>query len=341
MNGVRIRLHCNEAALPPPEHVIEAVRALNAQAYRAYPGDAQQALAAELAESLQRKADEIVVANGADELLRGIARAFLSPGDEAIFADPSFGMYEQAVLLAHGMPRPVSYRKRWKLDLRELLGTATERTRLILLGNPNNPTADPFSPDDLRLVAQSIPRAIVVVDEVYLSPSAPSLLAAASALPNVIAVRSLSKVAALAGMRVGYALATRKNADAVRGAIGPYPLSVASIAAARAYVTNAARAREFEICLGAQVARSLDAFESAIGPFANAVWRGSANFLLIDMGSRAASLVQRLARDGIAVRTFENPLLDGMIRINAASDDDTDVFLRSFRSAMIDAQLRH
>jgi histidinol-phosphate aminotransferase len=332
--GVRVRMHRNEAAIPPPEHVIEAVRAIDAAALRVYPTDAQRSLVAELAASANRTSESVVVANGADELLCGIARAFLEPGDEALFADPSFGMYARAVTLARGVPRRVHYRRRWRLDVEELLNHATPRTKLILLGNPNNPTTDALLPSDVVALSQRLPQAVIAIDEVYLSLSSPSLSLLCASLPNAIVVRSFSKIAALAGMRVGYALAPEPLAVELRSSISPYPLSVASIAATRAYIGNPARTREFETRLAAQVSRSLDAIEAGLRPVAREVWRGAANFLLADMGANAGALVDALSNDGIAVRTFDHPLLEGIIRISAASDEDTDAFLGALRRAM-------
>jgi histidinol-phosphate aminotransferase len=326
-----LNLNRNESALPPPAHVVDAVRSLDPDAFRTYPVELQQTFTQSLAERLATTPDRIVIANGADELLVALARAFVAPGDNLLTVTPTFEMYGRAADMVGAEWRTVSYERRWEFDPHALLRRADENTTLVILGHPNNPTGEALAVDDLRLISGALPHATIAVDEVYLALSPWSLVNAAELLPNVVTIGSLSKIAALAGMRVGYALAEPQRAEALRRVIPPYPVSTHALVAANAYMTGGSLTDAFNVALQAQVARSLDAIVYGIGPFANAYWRGLANFVLMDFGERGPRIADGLAQRGLAVRTFDAAELAGAIRFSAGDDKATDILLESVR----------
>jgi histidinol-phosphate aminotransferase len=330
-DGVRLRFHRNEAAVPPPEHVVRAVQQLDGEALRTYPVEAQARLARTLATRLGVERDEVVLGNGADELLLALGRALLAPGDEALLVTPTFGMYSRSVRNAGGVVRALPYRARWSLDVEALVKLATPRTRLVLLGNPNNPTGEALNVDTVGWVAEALPYATIAVDEVYLALSEQSLVSMVARYHNVVVVASLSKTAGLAGLRVGYAVAERRRAAALRRVIAPYPLGVASIVAAQAYLDNTAATQAYELGLSLAVKRSLDRITEALEGRARAMWRGAANFVLFDFGDEASRIVGTLADAGIAVRTFDDPVLAGMVRICAAGEAATTELIDALR----------
>jgi histidinol-phosphate aminotransferase len=332
-DGIAIRLHRNESALQPPAFVVDAVRAIGAETLRTYPTATQHDVSERLAARFSREIANLALANGADEMLAACARAVLDAGDNAITLAPTFGMYGRVVALAGASVRRVPYARRWRLDPQAVVAAADERTRLVILGHPNNPTGDALLPSDLQTIARALPDALILVDEVYLTLSDRSLARAPSSkLDNVVVVGSFSKCASLAGTRLGYLLAPAWFAAAIRRSLGPYPVSSLSLIAAQAYLRDAAAARAFETQLEAQVARSLDAIESSLRPFTRQTWRGPANFVLADCGSRAAGLRDGLAERGIAVRTFDDPMLAGMVRLCAATDEITAVVTGAIRA---------
>ncbi|HTU70081.1 MAG TPA: aminotransferase class I/II-fold pyridoxal phosphate-dependent enzyme [Candidatus Baltobacteraceae bacterium] len=329
--GIAIRLHRNEGALPPPEFVLDAIRAIDGESLRTYPTELQAEVRERIAARFSREATAVVLGNGADELLAACARIALDPGDTALCSAPSFGMYPRVVTLTGAQLRRVPYPARWRFEPLQLIEAADDRTRLVFLGHPNNPTTDPLRAGDLTAVARALPEALIVIDEVYLAFSDRSLARDALAFENVVVTGSFSKCASLAGARLGYALAAPATAAALRRCIGPYPAGALSLIAAQAYLRDPARTRAFETRLEAQTARSLDAFENAFAPFAREIWRGPANFLLADCGARATVIRDALAARGIAVRTFEDPMLAGMLRLCATTDEATDTVVRALR----------
>jgi histidinol-phosphate aminotransferase len=330
--GIRIRLHRNESALPPPAYVLDALRALDGETLRTYPTALQQRTIERLAVRFDRTPEHIALAGGADDILLACARAVLDPGDNAVILAPTFGMYARAIALAGAQVRRVPYGTRWRFEPEAVIAAADERTRLVILGHPNNPTGEALSMRALQRIAAALPEALVLVDEVYLAFSDRSLaFGGASRAANVAVAGSFSKCAALAGARIGYLLAPEPLAAAVRRMLGPYPVSALSLAVADAYLADGAAFRSFGVQLEAQVARSLDAFDSALRPLAAQVWRGPANFLLADCGTEATQIAAALRDDGIAVRAYDDPMLAGMLRFAAADDDATAEVVTALR----------
>jgi histidinol-phosphate aminotransferase len=322
-DGVLIRAHRNEAPVPPPEHVVAALRSIEASLLGRYPDALQRSASAALAARLRVDPSGIVLGNGADDMLYALTNAFVSAGDNALVVTPSFSTYARAVAVAGGELRTLRYRERWSLDSDALVASADDRTRLIVLGHPNNPTNEPLDRITLERIARLVPQALIVVDEVYLSFSEHSLVSAARDVTNVAVLGSLSKVGALAGLRIGYAIANRSNATVIRRVMPPFPVGVPSLVAAEAYARGGASTDRFEAQLAKQVERSLDAIVDAIRPRAHMIWRGSSNFVLADFGEAAESIERSLAVRGIAARAFTDPDLGGCLRFCALDDAAT------------------
>ena len=331
-DGITIRLHRNEAALPPPEWVLDAIRGIDGETLRTYPTALQREVTALLAARVGRDASDALLANGADEILAACARITLNPGDNALAVTPTFGMYGRVTALAAAQLRRIPYATRWRFDPQALIAAADARTKLVFLGHPNNPTNDPLRVADLATIARALPSALILVDEVYLAFSDRSLAREAAAFDNVVVVGSFSKCASLAGTRLGYALASPPLIAALKRSLGPYPVSALTLVAAQSYLRDPSRTRAFETQLEAQVARSLDALENAFAPFVREVWRGATNFLLADGGRFAQPIRDALFARGIAVRSFDDPMLAGMLRISATTDEATAVVVDALRT---------
>jgi histidinol-phosphate aminotransferase len=332
--GIRIRMHRNESALVAPEHVVRAIRAIDGEMLRRYPTELQRRVERLLAERLGVGVERVVLASGADDILGGLARVFLDPGDEAIVPVPTFVTYGRVVAVADARLREVPYTQRWSLDADAMVTAANERTRLIILGHPNNPTGDVLRTADLDAIVRALPNIATVIDEVYLSFSPLSLVPYAQQYDNAIVVGSFSKAASLAGVRVGYAVAEPSVAAALRRTLPPYPVAVASLVAADAYLSDSAATELFEEQLRAQTKRSLDAIEAAITPFAQSIARGPATFLLAEFGERAAEIWNALDAAGIRTRLFDTPHLNGAIRFCAVSDAETKDTIACVRAVM-------
>jgi histidinol-phosphate aminotransferase len=320
---LRVRAHRNEAPLPPPPHVIASVRNAGNDDLRYYPANLQRRVLHQLARRLGTGARNIAIANGADEILLAAARATLDASSNAVTVRPTFGMYARAVALCGAGVREVPYRQRWQLDADALLARVDRDTRLIYLGHPNNPTGEALPLTTLERLAHAIPETLIVVDEVYLAFHPESLVSAARSLQNVVFAGSLSKVCALAGLRVGFVTGDPAVISAFHRVLAPYTLSAPALLAAQAYLSDGAAARAFERAIALEVQRSLDAIAAALTPFVTNIWRGLGSFLLADFGMDVAPIVKCLRRRGIAVRAFPSTELRTCIRVCALDEAAT------------------
>jgi histidinol-phosphate aminotransferase len=316
---VAVRAHRNEAALAAPIHVVEAVRTLNGTELARYPADLMRLFTEGLAHRLETRSGRLAIGSGADDILAAIGRAVLDPGDTVVTVRPTFGMYAWLAGVANAKLRTLPYTQRWKIDVDALVALG-QGARLVILGHPNNPTGEALEARTIVRVAQELSQALIVIDEVYLSLSRASLISTVRALPNVAVVGSLSKVGALAGMRIGYAVAGAELASALRRVMPPFPVGVASLVAADAYARGGAATAAFEVELAQQTRRSLDAIVVQVGCFAKNVWRSLGNFVLMDFGQSGEALAAALRMRGIAVRSFNEPELWGCLRFCALDD---------------------
>jgi histidinol-phosphate aminotransferase len=336
---VRVRAHRNESALEAPAHVIGAVRGLDGGALRRYPVDRLHDVTSALSRRLGTTPERLTIGNGADDILAAVGRAVLDPTDVVVTVSPTFGMYARIASIAGADLRTLPYTRRWELDTEALLRLSSE-AKLVVLGHPNNPTGDAIDGQTLMELAHALPRALIVIDEVYLSLSADSLVPRAASFPNVAVVGSFSKVAALAGMRIGYAVAHPLIACALRRVMLPFPVSVASLAAVDAYMREGTATAAFEATLTAQTRRSLDTLVDEVGCFAETAWRGCGNFVLMDFGPASAAIAQTLRSCGIAVRSFSEPELEGCLRFCALDDRGTSELVDAMRNACYSAGMR-
>lgn len=326
-----IRADLNEACLPPPSHVLDAVRNASPSTLWRYPGERCDEARFALAARLRVDASNLILGNGADEVITLIMRSRLRPGDNIVTLRPTFGMYARVARSLGVEARAVPYRRRWQPDAGDIVSACDGRTKVIFLGHPNNPTGEALEPALLRSVAQRCPQAFVVVDEVYLCLGERSLSREARGLFNVAVIGSLSKVAALAGIRFGYAVCPSDVAAAVGAIEAPFPVSGLSLEATLAFLKGGEATREFERLLLEQTDRSLQTIVREIGELAANVWASAANFVLMEFSVPGSEIADALRAEGVAVRSFDDPSLRNCVRFCALNDRETDQLVEAFR----------
>src|ERR1043166_7788685 len=203
-----IKLASNENPLPPSERVQKALIAALAQLNR-YPDGSGYYLREAIARRHGLGGDHIILGNGSNELIELIVRAFLRPGEEAVIPHPSFVVYPMIVQAAGGI-RVVVTLKDHRLDLEAMARAITPMTKLVFVANPNNPTATVVTAEEVTTFMARVPdKVIVVFDEAYFEfaqgPDFPDSLSFMKQGRKVAILRTFSKAASLAGLRVGYA----------------------------------------------------------------------------------------------------------------------------------------
>lgn len=327
-----IKLSFNESPYGPSPQVITALGEAAAQAHLYHDPEGKE-LREALAQHFAITADSVFLANGADEIITLIAQAFLSPGDEVIVTDPTFGQYAFAAKLMGAQPVVVPVRANLSTDLAAMAGAITGLTKLIVLCNPNNPTGLIIGSDELAGFLEQIPgHVLVVLDEAYAEYVDDSQFLSGIGLvdkyPNIIAVRTFSKIHGLAGLRLGYGIAHPQVAALIDRVRSPFNVNaLAQVAALAALADTSYSARV--ATLNAAERRRLTAALTALG---YKVYSSQANFVFADTGQDSEQLCQALAKEGIIIRNGANWAMPAFVRITLGNSLQNDRLIESVKN---------
>lgn len=328
-----VKLASNENPLGPSPRALAAAAA-SLQAAHLYPEGDAPLLRAALGRRFGLPPEQVVVANGADNILTLLCLALLEPGDEVLTCAPTFPFYEHAVLVAGG--RLVSLPLRaYAFDLSALAARVGRRTRLILVCNPNNPTGAVFPCEEWSAFLDSLPpHAVVALDEAYAEYAErgvlPETVADVRAGRPVVVVRTFSKAYGLAGLRVGYALLRPDLAALLARVREPFPVSRPAQAAALAALEDAEHlARSLEV--NGSVRRRLQAGLAALGlPFVPS----QANFVLARVACDDGWLCGELLRRGVIIRPGGPFGLPGHVRVSVGLPEQNERFLAALAQVL-------
>lgn len=321
--GPTYKLSSNENPYPPLPAVLDVV-ARSAQRMNRYPDPAAVELTTAIAAHLGVPVEHVVIGPGSVGVLGQIVAASCGVGDEVVFAWRSFEAYPILVHLSGAVGVPVPLTATGRHDLPAMAAAVTERTKLVLVCSPNNPTGPAVHADELDSLLAAVPSdVLVVVDEAYTEfvrdPVAPDALALHRARPNVVGLRTFSKAYGLAGLRVGYAVAHPAVAQELRKTAVPF--AVSSIAQDAAVASLAA---------GAQLAERVDALVTERDRVMTALreqgWRlpdSQANFVWLPVGAATPELAAAFDRTGLAVRPYG---LDG-VRVTVGEPAANDLMV--------------
>jgi histidinol-phosphate aminotransferase len=323
-----IKLASNESPIGPSPKALAAVRESLDGVHR-YPDGASFALRERLSSQLEVDPAQLVFGAGADEILELLAKVLLGPGDEAVFAWPSFAMYPVVVQGMGATSIRVPLTGDLGHDLSEMSAAVTDRTRLIFVCNPNNPTGTSVGAEAFNRFAESLPETVVLaIDEAYYEfvrrSDFPDSLEWIRRRPGTIALRTFSKIFGLAGLRIGYGIADPELAGYLQRARHPFNVSrLAEVAALAALedVEHAERAR-------ATNAEGTDYLRRELGALGVETWPTDANFLLAKAGADTAV---RLLREGIIVRALSGFGMPDHIRISIGLPEENERLVKTLR----------
>lgn len=319
-----IKLSSNESALGPSRLALEAY-AEAAKGVSIYPEGSARILREAIGAAYGLDAARIVCGNGSDELLTMLAGAYLRPGDEVLYSEHAFLVYRIATLANSATPIAVP-EKNLHADVDAMLARMTQKTRLVYLANPNNPTGTYLPHDEVRRLHAGLPaQALLVIDAAYSefvrrNDYEPGIEMVAN-FPNVVMTRTFSKVYALAGLRIGWAYCPASVADALNRIRGPFNVSVSAQRAGAAALED----RE-------HVQRSVEHNErwrawltDAIRAVGLRVDDSVANFVLIHFprtkGKTAADADRFLCERGLILRQVGNYGLPDCLRLTVGGEE--------------------
>lgn len=277
-----------------------------------------ESLEREIGESLGVEASRVLVTAGGDEAIDRACRICLEPGRRLIAPVPTFEMILRSARMLGGEIVTTEWQEgAYPVD--EVIGAIDERTSMIAVVSPNNPTGAVATGDDLRRLSEAAPWAVLLVDLAYTEFADVDLTPAAISLPNAVVVRTFSKAFGMAGLRVGYAIGAPRLIGAMRASGGPYPVSALSLAVARGV---GEMLKDVPSLRGvAQVKSERARIGGVLSSVGASARESQGNFVLADV--RDAEWVWRgLGGLGIGVRRFPNtPGLERSLRITMPGDE--------------------
>lgn len=327
-----VKLNANENPYgPSPRAAAAAARAAD---LNHYPDPEARHLRRALAQVTGVAEESLLVGAGADELIDVTARAIISPGEAILNCPPSFGMYPTSADINGARLVSVPRDHDFSLDAPAIERAALEsQAKLLFVCSPNNPDGNHVDDQMLRRLLR-LPL-LVVLDEAYIEfatagdANLTSRLAWATSHENLVVLRTFSKIAGLAGLRVGYGAFPRWLAEQLWKIKQPYNLNAAAAAAALAALEDGDWLQEKAALLVAErdrMAALLDHFDF-LQPYPS-----QANFILCRVvGRDARQLKDALAEQGILVRYFAKPGLENCIRISAGRPADTDRLIAALK----------
>jgi len=327
-----IKLASNESALGVPPEALEALEEA-AAGLSVYPDPVSTRLREKLADLHKCEPGCITVGNGADSIIFNLAMAVIAEGDECVYPKTSFPMYENTVKIMRGVP-VITEMDGFRVDLDAMLKAITEKTKIIYLTNPNNPTGDALPAEEIRAFLKKVPpEVLVVVDEAYIQFADPqvdpdSVGMFNEGMDNLVILRTFSKIYGLAGIRVGYAVAHTDLVKLIHSIKPPFAVSGAAEAMALAALEcNDFRRRVMEDARSSReyYYRRLENMNLAYVP-------SHTNFVLLDTGHDAQKVVEALMRKGVIVRPATGYGLPTSIRVTFGTQEQNETFFRAFEA---------
>ena len=337
--GIReaIKMASNENFWGPPPKVRQAISD-KIKELNFYPDSGCFLLRERLAKKFGVEANQVIVGHGSNYLIELIARSVLNPGDEGITCEPSFAFYRRAIKGAIGSHKSVPL-KNFEVDLEGLLKGLSDRTRLIFLGSPNNPTGKiiPFSKLK-RFMDHLNAGVLVVLDEAYSdyvdSPDARSGLDLLKDHQNLIVLRTFSKIYSLAGLRIGFGIAHALITQSLMKLYLPFNVGILDQAAALAVLEEKDFLREIRT-INQEGKRYL---YKALDDLSLEFIPTDANFILIRVG-KATRVYEQLLKKGIIVRDMTLWKLPDYIRVTISLPENNERFIRELRIILADRGL--
>jgi histidinol-phosphate aminotransferase len=332
-----IKLASNENPLPPSERVLKAVTEALAHLNR-YPDGSGYYLRQALARRHGVTVDQVILGNGSNDLIELVARSFLRAGEEAVIPHPSFVVYPMIVQAVGGIRVVVTLRNH-RIDLEAMARAITPMTKLVFIANPNNPTATIVTADEVDEFMARVPdKVIVVFDEAYVEfaqgPDFPDSLGYMKRGRKVVALRTFSKAASLAGLRVGYAIADPDCVSLVNRIRQPFNVNSLGQVAALAALADESHTLE---CL-----RMIEAgrhfLYDEFGAMGLKYTPSRANFILVDAGRSASDVFNWLLKEGVIVRPMTSFGMETCLRVTVGTPEENRRLVKALKKVLAGAK---
>jgi histidinol-phosphate aminotransferase len=328
-----IKLASNENPYGPSPKVLKAI-ALQSKSLNRYPDGGCFCLREALSKKLNVDPGQLVFGNGSDEVIVFAARAFLKEGDEVVVAYPSFLIYEIASSIEGAKVNAIPL-KDFRYDLKGMIAAVNDRTKIIFLGNPDNPSGQYFTQKDMEFLLGSIRKDILVfIDEAYFEyvdeKDYVDSIGLIKKYKNVVVTRTFSKMYGLAGIRIGFGIADLEIIDLLNRVREPFNVNSIAQAAALACLNDQAYYKKIKKELFVQrkylyntlCKLNLDFQETCT------------NFILINVKSDSSKVTNDLMKKGVIIRNMDVWGMKGYIRVTIGTEKENTRFLKALESVI-------
>ena len=316
-----IRLNGNENPYGASPRVMEALG--NFRNYNHYPDPEQRGLREILSGYLGVPAQQIVAGNGSDELIDLLLRMFVGIGDNIIIPSPTFGMYAFSAEICGGEAISVSRDENFEIDVEAIALAATPKSKAIFFASPNNPTGNIATEAQIRGLLET--GLLVVVDETYYEFCGQTVLDLVDEYPNLVVLRTFSKWAGLAGLRIGLGVMQPELAQTMMSMKPPYNVNLAAEVALTVSLEDKSGLLERVKSIVAERERMMGLLRQIPGL---KPWPSQANFILFRLPEgRGQEIFEGLCRRGIFLRYFSTPQLKDYIRTSVGLPHETDAVI--------------
>jgi len=329
-----LKFASNENPLGPSPLAIKAIRE-SAHLWNRYPDATSFFLRQKLAERFDLPMEQFIIGNGSNELIELVCHLFLGPGDEAVVGHPSFPMFKIAIDIMGAKPVLVPL-KDYRFDLAAMQRAVTPRTKVVFVCNPNNPTGTIVTEPEVEQFMQGLPEtAVVVFDEAYHEyvqhPEYPDSLRYLKEGRLVVALRTFSKVYALAGLRVGYGISSEEMISLINRVRMPFNVTCVGQVAALASLND-----------DSQITRSLKVNSEGMAFFGEKLSgmglemiKSEANFFLVDLKMDGRIACEELERKGLILRPMKPfGLPEGFVRIAMGTQRENERLVEGLKEVL-------
>lgn len=320
-----IKLNTNENPYPPSPRVVETMRAFDPDRLRRYPDPMSAVLRDTIAARHGCSREQVFAGNGSDEILALCTRAFIPHGGSVGYFDPSYSLYPVLADIQEAERRPVSLDDDYGWQMPEGYSAS-----VFFLARPNAPTGIAYPRDVVGDFCRTF-GGVVVIDEAYVDFASDHCVDMALSLPNVLAMRTVSKSFSLAGLRIGYVVGDSR----LIGAMYKIKDSYNNDALAQALATAAIRDTEWlNFCVG-RIKATRARLSAALSELGFRVYPSESNFLWTKpAGIAAGALYEELKRRRILIRYFAGPRTGACVRITVGTDAEVDALLEAIREIL-------
>ena len=331
-----VRISSNENNLGVSEKAVEAIKNAAAECNR-YGDSRCDSLREKLARKHGMLPGQFVIGNGLDGVFTMLGRAFIEPGDEVVCGELTFSVYQEMAEIMGASAVRVPMSDNMELDVNGFISAVTDKTRMVVFCNPNNPTGTAAGTEDIRKMLDAVPEKVLfVLDEAYIEfadENAADGLTLLNEYPNLMVCRTFSKVYGLAGLRVGWIAGDAELMKYIYKVREPYVVSVPAAAGAEAALDDI----EF-LTKSVQMARDekkrfYDFFRSNGIKFIPS----QTNFILLPLGDISVRLRDGLLKEGIIVRLLRFRG-EGIIRITIGLPEENAILLEKFMKVYREAK---